>query len=921
MDSGFGDYQSIRELKKVTEHIIAKTGQSESGKGLLPFWMHALDTAGVLRELYERRIPQSTRESFSKACGSDEKAVSTFVLAGLVHDLGKATSAFQAQIYRAGHFAFGFPVDFMDQIRYGNGGRKNPHSLLGEIILRYEGFEQAFASVAGAHHGMTQDGLQECKPGKLPSALRTDLRGTKEDEGFWTSIWSETVWLFLQLAGFSKPEDVPELDCTHLMVLTGLVSQADWIASNTEYFPLIESLDEAKADLYPGRIETGWAKIALPERWICTEDFSFEDLFGFSPRPFQSAVIDCVENMKEPGLILIEAPMGLGKTETALMAASQLSYRLQTGGAFIGLPTQATANGLLPRFFDWSSREAGDQAVTFKLSHSAAGLNEMYNSLPDAPVNTNSDDEQPAHGGKSSHLYVHSWMNSSKLSLFSDFVIGTVDQALMSGLDHRYVTLRHAGLAGKILLLDEVHSYDTYMSRYMEKMLEWMGAYHTPVILMSATLSRTQKNMLISSYLKGHGMKKSAIRQALEKTDTGDYPVLTWTERGQVCMHALPYIGDHLQVKADTAVCKDLQQELEEIVNALDVHLSQGGCAGIVVNTIQTAQQVYEHVKQHLEGEIVLIHSGYTGTDRRKKEQWILDHVGKSSDARMRDRVIVIGTQVIEQSLDIDFDYMISELAPMDLLLQRMGRLHRHPNRTRPEKLSVPEMLVLRPESVTDRTMKTVYSEWLLYRTMHALPASICLPDDISELVNKTYADPDVDSLRADEKRLYEQRLIHDGNRQAKADSHVLSSPNTGRLAYLGVDGLMKEQAIRSPGTAENAVRDIEPSLNVILLMEADDEIVSPDTESFEDKWILSRGGCPVKPSQILAKKIRVPGIYDLDRAEAEVRNRMDNSRIRFPEVLRDELFVLLDENREFELCGQMYRYSWESGITRLEKA
>lgn len=911
--------EAAEKLKQISDFCIAKAGKTGTGGGFLPFWMHALDTAGVLKKLFEERIPQNVKDSFTEACGSAEKASAYFVFLGLVHDLGKVTSSFQAQIYQAGKFSFSFPVSFLDTLQYGSDGRKAPHSRLGEIILRYEGFSEAAASVVGAHHGRTQEPEQDWKPDRLPYELRNDLRGDAGQEAFWTSLWEELIQIFLEVSDFKSPEDLPNLDCAHLMVVAGLLSQADWIASNTAYFPLVNCFEEANLRCYPERVEKGWEKAALPSRWLCQNAHSFEKMFGFVPRPFQSELLRFLEEVKDPGLILIEAPMGLGKTEAALMAADQLSRRLKTGGVFVGLPTQATANGLLPRFADWSAKEAENSSVTFRLSHAAAQLNAFYNSLPGADSCPVGEDELPgAENKKKVSLYIHPWMNSARLALFSDFVIGTVDQALMAGLDHRYVALRHAGLAGKILILDEVHSYDTYMSQFMDRLLEWMGAYKAPVILLSATLAPLQRDKLAAAYLKGRGLKKASIRKELADLPETGYPCLTWADGQKVYRETLPYSGTHTRVTVETAVCQNLQQELEKTDEALRLHLKDGGCAGIVVNTVRTAQEVYSYVKDHLEGNVFLIHSGFTGTDRRKKEQWVLERAGKASTAEQRDRVIIIGTQVIEQSLDIDFDYLISELAPMDLLLQRIGRLHRHAFRLRPKSVAAPEVLILKPESVTDRTMQTVYSEWLLDRTQKCLPAAITIPDDIPDLVNETYAEPDPSRLTAEEKELYEKRRILITAQSFKADAHTLNSPQTGRMSHLGLDGLMRSQTIHSLSTAENSVRDIEPSLQVILLKEENGGIKSADSELFSGLWKL--GECPkaLHEAEILAKRVRIPGVYSLDEAEAEIRSRMQTNGIKLPESLQGEMHLRIDSNGTFELQGCSYRYSWEKGIEKL---
>lgn len=916
----FADKKLIHEFKKATGYCAAKTGDSAES-AFLPLWMHMLDTAGVMEKLFDVRIPLMIRNRFIEHCGSEDRARGLFILSGLMHDIGKCTAVFQAKIYRSGKIHFPDSEEFMQKIeKGGNEGNKelSHHSRLGMIIALEEGFTLAFASVIGAHHGKTQVCAREDQKNYKSLKFIVDdgyflygrqENGCRDNLSFWKNAWTAICNCCLRIADFSSPEDVPELKKPDLMILCGLLSHADWAASNVDYFPLIQDPDEADPCLYPERIETGWSALGLPARWIGKDGNSFPSLFGFSPKPFQETLAQIAETCTDPGLVIIEAPMGLGKTEAALMMADIFAANKKAGGIFMGLPTQATANGLLLRFKEWSSKEADGQSAVFRLAHGGAAVNEEYAKMRSTSLSPSyeSEDEVSQSDTKATpSLFVHSWMDRSQLALFSDFVIGTVDQALMIALNHRYVTLRHAGLAGKVLIIDEVHSYDVYMLEYFERMLEWAGAYHSPVILLSATLPKNKRNDFLKSYLKGRKGSEKGLKGLVDIGDSS-YPCVTWTEGTKICFKPLPYTGPHQNVTLIQEIFQEKEDENEIILGYLRKKMEKGGCAGIILNSVRRSQEVYDYLKEKFMGETTLIHSGFTAIDRRIKENLILKRVGKNSVPAERDGFVVVGTQVIEQSLDLDFDLLITELAPIDLLLQRIGRLHRHQDRTRPEALTEPKTVVLRPRSVTDDSWKSVYSKWILYRTLQELPEKIIVPDAIPELVNRVYKDDREIDLTSVEMKLYEKDKIVKSMQTSKAEGHLLGWPGMLRVNP-GLNGLMAGNTIQSQQAAENSVRDIEPSLEVILLRQGPDGVEAVDSEPLEPDWTLA---------QALARKVKIPQIYDLESAEEKVMLRMEE-RTDLKRMLKNELFILTGADNCFEIGENRYRYSSETGVMKI---
>lgn len=254
--------------------------------------------------------------------------------------------------------------------------------------------------------------------------------------------------------------------------------------------------------------------------------------------------------------------MGVGKTEAALAAAEIMASRFGLGGVFFGLPTQATANGIFPRLLGWAdtqSEETLPQAI--KLAHGMAELNECYLRLQGRGVQLE-EDAQEEH-----QVQVHQWFRGNKQVLLANFVIGTVDQLLLAALAQKHVMLRHLGLAGKVVIINECHAYDSYMNCYLDRTLEWLGWYKVPVILLSATLPARRRTELVEAY-----QQKKAAPDAPWETSCG-YPLLTWTDGAEVKQTAIPSDAPGQTVQLTTLTEPELPALLRR-------KLVEGGCAG-----------------------------------------------------------------------------------------------------------------------------------------------------------------------------------------------------------------------------------------------------------------------------------------------------------------------------------------------------
>ena len=519
-------------------------------------------------------------------------------------------------------------------------------------------------------------------------------------------------------------------------------------------------------------------------------------------------IAECIQ----PGIYVLEAPMGVGKTEAALVAAEQLAYKTNRAGVFFGLPTQATTNGIFPRVKKWLSdiHNENENPIHLRLVHGKAYLNEEYTNLTQASQIGIDENAEEGYSG----FELNPWFAGRKTTILDDFIVGTVDQFLLAALKQKHLALRHLGLSKKVVVIDEVHAYDTYMSQYLQEALTWMGAYEVPVILLSATLPRDTRTQLVKSYMKGRGVRVE------EMIDTEQYPLITYTNGNQV------QIYDHFENSESERIRIEKVPE-DDIPSLVRNLISDGGNIGIVVNTVKKAQKLAKMLAADLGEETVeLLHSAFIASERRLKEEELLKMIGSGENVKRPERKVFIGTQVIEQSLDIDFDVLLSELCPMDLLLQRMGRLHRH-QRTRPFAHNEPVLYVfgLSDDLQFDSGSEAVYGGYLLTRTQHFLPDSIILPDYISSLVEGIYGQKELalEDKMQDVYETYKQEAERIQKlKKEKARVFRLKDPVLVKRKHRAIDlvgWLENPQVNMSEERAYAQVRDGDETIEIIALL------------------------------------------------------------------------------------------------------
>ena len=415
--------------------------------------------------------------------------------------------------------------------------------------------------------------------------------------------------------------------------------------------------------------------------------------------------------------------MGEGKTELAYLAYLRLQARNAHRGLYIALPTQATGNALFKRTQDFL-RAFVARRTDVQLIHGGAADNEQFLHLRQI-----GDDVRET-------LAASAWFSQRRRPLLSAYGVGTVDQALLAVLNVKHHFVRVWGLANRVVVLDEVHAYDTYTGVLIEALVRWLKALGSSVILMSATLPAAKAGRLVDAW--GGSATDDVIA----------YPRIRQVDSNGVTQ------GVHVATRSQMPIAlHGIDESIESVAATAIQVLSDGGCGAVIVNTVDRAQALYQVLVNEPalhDLRIVLFHARFPADQRSDIEAEVLSlfgHPGLKNSVRPG-AGLLIATQVAEQSLDLDFDFMISDLAPIDLLLQRAGRMHRHV-RERPEAHSHPRFWVAglhgeRLPSLKETAWEYVYDAYVLGLTWACLRdcGAIRLPDDIDPLVQWVYGQP-----------------------------------------------------------------------------------------------------------------------------------------------------------------------------------
>lgn len=925
----------------------------------LQLWRHLADSGAVAGLLWDEWLPAQVRHVIGAALpGGADDARRLVVWSAATHDIGKATPAFACQVESLADRMRAVGLD-MPPYRQMDDRRLAPHGLAGMLLLHEWLMERhgwpkrsawQWAVVAGGHHGVPPSmGNIETLTAR-PRLLRTP--GSAE-------AWRAVQWELLDAcAGVCDVEErLPEwrevkLSQPAQAVLTGLVIIADWIASNADLFPYAQ---DARQRNDRERVEAAWRGLALPSSWQavdpgCDAAGLFASRFqlpsGARVRPLQERAVSAASQMP-PGLMIVEGPMGEGKTEAGLAVAEIFASRSGAGGVFVALPTMATSNAMFSRVLRWLRRlpdmrpDAGARSV--QLAHSKAALNEDFRALTWADprsVRGVQPDEETQHGA-AAELVAHQWLRGRKKGMLASFGVGTIDQLLFMGLKSRHLALRHLALAGKVVIIDEAHAYDAYMSSYLDLVLSWLGAYGVPVVVLSATLPAGRRRELVEAYTAAEGA--DAVEQA-----TG-YPLITVAGRdGTRVVHEVAASGRRTDVQVER-----LDDDLDVLADRLGHELAGGGCALVVRNTVDRVMETAAFLRGRLgDDNVTVAHARFLDLDRMRKDAELVKMFGPpgESDTRPEGPHVVVASQVAEQSLDIDFDLLVSDLCPIDLLLQRMGRLHRHERgkgqSERPERLRRARCLVTgvdwsaTPVEPVEGSQR-VYQPYSLLRSAAVLwpyltgatpkERTVRLPEDISPLVQSAYgtAPEGPQSWQQAMDAAHDKYRVHIEKQRKKAEDFRLAAVGRDGSALIGwIDAGVGDADDTPAGRAQ--VRDGVESLEVLVVQRLADGTVRTVP------WLEGGKGGRVLPTEtvpesglgriVAACGLRLPFRFSIpkiaDQAIAELEKEVIPAwQSRDSSWLAGELILFLDDNRRTRLAGYDLSYHRDDGLeaTRVE--
>lgn len=658
-----------------------KTSTSEEGKisyHLLPY--HCLDVAAVGWLLLDPEKPLC--KGLAKQLNvSNSWLRDWFVFCLCLHDIGKFATAFQNLVpdlspllvppntrmpYSERHDSLGFILwqDVLNNkwLQDEECNVNNQNSDLAKLRPNVE----PWLEVVTGHHGEP--------PKRMP--IRRQNFFTISDEHAACNFLKDVTVLFLK--DFDKSILSDKILKNHFKliswILAGVVVLADWLGSGRR--PESYCQNEIPLNGY-------WQDYALPlaERVITKADFSPSPIAVFAGTkhlfPFITSLTplqDWAEKRQiaqTNQMFILEDVTGAGKTEAAMVLAHRLMESGLADGIYVALPTMATANSMYERLGKAYRKLFKDEVQpSLVLAHGARHLYEGFRKSVGLPEEVPAkqryeDNEEPTDS------YCSAWLaDSRKKALLAEIGVGTLDQALLAVLPARHQSLRLLGLVNKILIVDEVHSYDPYMNQLLQTLIGAHARQGGSVILLSATLPRRMRENYLRSFCAGIDVDIPTLDKM------PGYPLAT-----HVPALDQPETMLSTRWEIDRTVRVTFIEDFNDVLNVIREAINGGQCACCIRNTVKDARTAYNMLADQEwidKRNLMLFHSRFAMVDRRRIEESTLDLFGKNSTAEKRQGQVLIATQVVEQSLDLDFDVMITDLAPIDLLIQRAGRLHRH---------------------------------------------------------------------------------------------------------------------------------------------------------------------------------------------------------------------------------------------------
>lgn len=767
---------------------------------------HGLISGNTAQVLFDKYISAGLRRRFCAITGLEEDQARAFI--GYIvslHDIGKIDYSFQIKdpvmqekLNNCPELPHMLPLS---NIRHEKTGMQSIRKIW---MSKNENIDSVhlLSAVIGAHH--------QGKNGQGSVSRSTWYENQQAFEDLMRRTFLENTE---HLPDFREDEE----GIAGVMILSLLIL-ADWISSGPEFADAEAWIEDPDAK---ERIRET-AEAFLSESGMEPNHFDWPETFsGLWPnipvggmRPLQQETEALFTDQgKRYSVLLLEAPMGEGKTEAGVYAAVRMAAQWGKDGFYLALPTAATANQMVQRMREMLQMH--DRGDTIRLLHAMAWLERADDFLGNTP------DENDA---------IANWLTPVKRGLLGQYAVGTVDQAMLAATTVRYSVLRMLGLANKVLIIDEIHAYDAYMSSIIERLLSWCRALEIPVVMLSATLTGEKKRELFQPFTS------ACLSQ--------EYPLITAIANdGSVTEKKVDHTNRKMKIKASLL---PYLNNAEKIADAAVSAAENGGCICVLMNTVREAQEVYLAIRQRYDGDLLLFHAQFLAEDRTELEKECIRRYGKDKSKRP-ERSILVATQVVEQSLDVDFDAMITAAAPIDLIIQRTGRVHRHNDTVRPPALSTPSVQILIPEEgKTFGSSAYVYPECLLKSGIRVLRSyrEFRIPEDIADMVRNGY---DPATVPPEELQEWMENQIKDQVEAGSSQQYLVNPPDKMHNAL--IDTVLYDDDASS---ASAATRLGETTIRLALLEPELYDRLRPFLKTREDRTYAEVWNCDLAKQVML---------------------------------------------------------------------
>jgi len=628
----------------------------------------------------------------------DEATLSRLSVLAFLHDAGKLHPGFQARGWpngdwhgpRRGHTREGLAIFLEHDL-----GAIALHLGKAEMFGWGLGRDAGLLFAVLAHHGRPIDSdftaAKSWELVKTPHFTYDPISASMEI-GIMLRCWFPEAFL-------SKTDLLPSRpQFAHLFA--GLVSLADWLGSDKKFFPFVQDLDEDYISRARTQARHAVSAIGLDvaaHRQGVAGRTGFRDATGFTKPNAQQSLVASASLADQ--LLILESETGSGKTEAAFWRFARLFEAGIVDGLYFALPTRAAAMQLHHRVQQMLKTYFGSHAPEAVLAvpgYTRAGDAEGQ-ALPGWKVRWDDD------GNAAEEKLASRWAaESAKRYLAATIAVGTVDQAMLGALRVKHAHLRAAAVSRSLLVIDEVHASDSYMTEVQGHLIKMHLDCGGHALLMSATLGARVRSKWLQVALPTY---EEAVQAAYPAVwSSGQAPPAT-AESGSKPKN----VGMAVLATMDPDPCAGL---------AVDA-ARHGARVLIVRNTVEAAVATWQAVRQAAGQQFLLrandgpsLHHGrFAAEDRRLLDREV--EKALSPKARNDRGVIVIGTQTLEQSLDIDSDILFTDLCPVDVLLQRIGRLHRNASLSRPSGFQVPQCYVLVPAQGLSRLLKPDFENGL----------------------------------------------------------------------------------------------------------------------------------------------------------------------------------------------------------------